>query len=73
MQRLEQTRITAQEPRQGHGTFLISTVHDPIPKVHRPWGWYDSVDGGARFQVKRIVIHLGTTLSVQMHHHDAEC
>lgn len=41
-------------------------------KVHRPWGWYDSVDGGERFQVKRIVVKPGATLSLQMHHHRAE-
>ncbi len=41
-------------------------------KVFRPWGWYDSVDNGARFQVKRIVVKPGGTLSLQMHHHRAE-
>lgn len=41
-------------------------------KVFRPWGWYDSVDNGARFQVKRIVVNPGATLSLQMHHHRAE-
>jgi len=41
-------------------------------KVHRPWGWYDSVDAGQRFQVKRIVVNPGASLSLQMHHHRAE-
>jgi len=41
-------------------------------KVFRPWGWYDSVDAGSRFQVKRIVVKPGGTLSLQMHHHRAE-
>ena len=41
-------------------------------KVFRPWGWYDSVDNGTRFQVKRIVVKPGGTLSLQMHHHRAE-
>jgi mannose-1-phosphate guanylyltransferase / mannose-6-phosphate isomerase len=41
-------------------------------KVYRPWGWYDSVDGGDRFQVKRIVVKPGAQLSLQMHHHRAE-
>lgn len=41
-------------------------------KVFRPWGWYDSIDAGARFQVKRIVVKPGGTLSLQMHHHRAE-
>ncbi|WP_179400600.1 mannose-1-phosphate guanylyltransferase/mannose-6-phosphate isomerase [Burkholderia guangdongensis] len=41
-------------------------------KVHRPWGHYDSVDMGERFQVKRIVVKPGARLSLQMHHHRAE-
>ncbi len=41
-------------------------------KVFRPWGWYDSVDNGPRFQVKRIVVKPGAALSLQMHHHRAE-
>jgi mannose-1-phosphate guanylyltransferase/mannose-6-phosphate isomerase len=41
-------------------------------KVFRPWGWYDSIDAGERFQVKRIVVKPGGTLSLQMHHHRAE-
>ena len=41
-------------------------------KVHRPWGWYDSIDSGDRFQVKRIMVKPGATLSLQMHHHRAE-
>ena len=41
-------------------------------KVYRPWGYYDSVDGGQRFQVKRIVVKPGCQLSLQMHHHRAE-
>jgi mannose-1-phosphate guanylyltransferase/mannose-6-phosphate isomerase len=41
-------------------------------KVARPWGWYDSVDKGNRFQVKRIGVKPGASLSLQMHHHRAE-
>ena len=41
-------------------------------KVFRPWGWYDGVDFGERFQVKRIVVNPGAALSLQMHHHRAE-
>jgi mannose-1-phosphate guanylyltransferase / mannose-6-phosphate isomerase len=41
-------------------------------KVHRPWGWYDSIDAGGRFQVKRIMVNPGASLSLQMHHHRAE-
>lgn len=41
-------------------------------RVARPWGAYDSVDAGPRFQVKRIVVNPGATLSLQKHHHRAE-
>jgi mannose-1-phosphate guanylyltransferase/mannose-6-phosphate isomerase len=41
-------------------------------KVARPWGWYDSVDEGDRFKVKRIQVKPGASLSLQMHHHRAE-
>ena len=41
-------------------------------KVHRPWGWYDSIDQGERFQVKRICVKPGASLSLQKHHHRAE-
>ncbi len=41
-------------------------------EVYRPWGFYDAVDGGERYQVKRITVKPGAKLSVQMHHHRAE-
>jgi mannose-1-phosphate guanylyltransferase/mannose-6-phosphate isomerase len=41
-------------------------------RVHRPWGWYDSIDFGPRFQVKRIMVKPKAKLSLQMHHHRAE-
>ncbi|MEO8367251.1 MAG: mannose-1-phosphate guanylyltransferase/mannose-6-phosphate isomerase [Pseudoxanthomonas sp.] len=41
-------------------------------KVYRPWGSYDSIDVGERFQVKRITVKPGAQLSLQMHHHRAE-
>jgi mannose-1-phosphate guanylyltransferase/mannose-6-phosphate isomerase len=41
-------------------------------KVHRPWGWYDSVDEGERFKVKRIQVKPKASLSLQKHHHRAE-
>ena len=41
-------------------------------KVSRPWGWYDSIDEGERFKVKRIQVKPGASLSLQMHHHRAE-
>ncbi|MGB6537412.1 MAG: mannose-1-phosphate guanylyltransferase/mannose-6-phosphate isomerase, partial [Xanthobacteraceae bacterium] len=42
------------------------------PKVHRPWGSYQALDQGERFQVKRIVVKQGGRLSLQQHHHRAE-
>jgi len=41
-------------------------------RVHRPWGWYEGIDAGERFQVKRIMVSPGAKLSLQMHHHRAE-
>jgi mannose-1-phosphate guanylyltransferase / mannose-6-phosphate isomerase len=47
-------------------------VTEEHSKVHRPWGSYQSIDQGARFQVKRIVVKQGGRLSLQLHHHRAE-
>ena len=41
-------------------------------KVNRPWGWYEIVDSGPGFQVKRLTVNPGAALSLQMHHHRAE-
>lgn len=41
-------------------------------RVYRPWGWYEGIGSGERFQVKHIRVHPGATLSLQMHHHRAE-
>jgi mannose-1-phosphate guanylyltransferase/mannose-6-phosphate isomerase len=41
-------------------------------RVHRPWGTYEGICSAARFQVKRIVVHPGASLSLQMHHHRSE-
>jgi mannose-1-phosphate guanylyltransferase/mannose-6-phosphate isomerase len=41
-------------------------------RVHRPWGYYESIDMGERFQVKRIVVNSGGVLSLQKHRHRAE-
>lgn len=41
-------------------------------RVYRPWGWYEGMDAGERFQVKRIMVRPGGQLSLQMHHHRAE-
>ncbi len=58
---------------------LVGTLKDVAPavtvdhiKVHRPWGNYQSLDNGSRYQVKRIVVKKGGRLSLQYHHHRAE-
>ena len=43
-----------------------------FPRDHRPWGWFESLVTGDRFQVKRIVVNPGAALSLQSHHHRAE-
>lgn len=43
-----------------------------FPKEHRPWGWFETLVMGARFQVKRIVVNPGGALSLQSHHHRSE-
>jgi mannose-1-phosphate guanylyltransferase / mannose-6-phosphate isomerase len=48
------------------------TEHSFHRVVHRPWGSYDSLEAGGRFQVKRIVVKPGASLSLQKHHHRAE-
>jgi len=45
---------------------------ETFPRDHRPWGWFESLVVGNRFQVKRIVVHPGAALSLQSHHHRAE-
>ena len=62
----EVKKIVTQLERQKRGE---QTLHR---KVHRPWGWYDSIDAGPGFQVKRIMVKPGASLSLQMHHHRAE-
>ena len=58
--------IVAQLKEQGRSE---ASLHR---KVYRPWGSYDSIDAGDRFQVKRIKVKPGGQLSLQMHHHRAE-
>jgi mannose-1-phosphate guanylyltransferase/mannose-1-phosphate guanylyltransferase/mannose-6-phosphate isomerase len=45
---------------------------ESFPKDHRPWGWFESLVIGDRFQVKRIHVHPGAALSLQSHHHRSE-
>lgn len=47
-------------------------LHQVHRRVFRPWGYYEGVDAGDRFQVKRIAVNPGASLSLQMHHHRAE-
>ncbi len=46
--------------------------HEFHTRVYRPWGWFEGIDAGERFQVKRIMVKPGEKLSLQMHHHRAE-
>jgi len=46
-----------------------ATIHS---KVYRPWGAYECIDNDSRFQVKRITVNVGASLSLQLHHHRAE-
>ena len=41
-------------------------------KIYRPWGYYLSIEEGRRWQIKKIVVNSGASLSLQMHHHRAE-
>jgi mannose-1-phosphate guanylyltransferase/mannose-6-phosphate isomerase len=58
--------IVAQLNKQGRGEALLHR------RVNRPWGSYECIDQAERFQVKRITVHPGASLSLQMHHHRAE-
>ncbi len=58
---------------------LVHRLKEVAPKitedhlqVHRPWGYYHSLDSGTRYQVKRIMVKPGGRLSLQLHHHRAE-
>jgi mannose-1-phosphate guanylyltransferase/mannose-6-phosphate isomerase len=51
---------------------IAPAVTEEHLKVHRPWGSYQAIDRGPRFQVKRIIVKQGGRLSLQMHHHRAE-
>ena len=59
-----------------HAVTTLKSAQAPqaeaFPKDHRPWGWFESLVIGDRFQVKRIVVHPGAALSLQSHHHRSE-
>jgi mannose-1-phosphate guanylyltransferase/mannose-6-phosphate isomerase len=66
-EKVEQVKdVVAQLRKEGKAQAVIHR------RVARPWGWYDSIDMGERFQVKRIAVKPGASLSLQMHHHRAE-
>lgn len=64
----------AQEVRQVVAKLQEDGREEPTlhRKVHRPWGWYDSIDGGDGFKVKRIMVKPGAKLSLQRHQKRAE-
>jgi mannose-1-phosphate guanylyltransferase/mannose-1-phosphate guanylyltransferase/mannose-6-phosphate isomerase len=64
----------AQEVRRAVDALKAKKVKQAtaFPKDHRPWGWFESLVVGNRFQVKRIVVHPGAALSLQSHHHRSE-
>ena len=67
-------RARSQEVKQIVGRLQAAerSEHMLHRQVQRPWGSYDSIDSGSRFQVKRIVVKPGASLSLQKHHHRAE-
>ena len=67
--------LAAQPPRWGFIDRLRKdgrTEHVNHRRVHRPWGTYDTLDSGPGFQVKRLTIDPGASISLQMHRHRAE-
>jgi len=64
----------AQEVKEAVAALKAKLVPqaETLPRDYRPWGWYESLVVGPRFQVKRIVVHPGAVLSLQSHHHRAE-
>jgi mannose-1-phosphate guanylyltransferase/mannose-6-phosphate isomerase len=64
----------AQEVKQAVAALKAKSAPqaETLPLDYRPWGWYESLVVGPRFQVKRIVVHPGAALSLQSHHHRAE-
>lgn len=71
--------LVADKSRSQDVKVIVATLsqqgreeHTLHRKVHRPWGWYDSIDEGGRFKVKRIQVNPKASLSLQKHHHRAE-
>jgi mannose-1-phosphate guanylyltransferase/mannose-6-phosphate isomerase len=71
--------LIADKSRSQEVKQIVATLHTQQReehtlhrKVHRPWGWYDSIEDGERFKVKRILVNPNASLSLQKHHHRAE-
>ena len=64
----------AQDVKQAVSALKAKSARqaEAFPKDHRPWGWFESLVVGQRFQVKRIHVHPGAALSLQSHHHRSE-
>lgn len=67
-------RARAQEVKDivEHLEGKARSEHVSHSRVYRPWGYYETIDAGARFQVKRLMVKPGEALSLQLHHHRAE-
>ncbi len=67
-------RARSQEVREAVARMSARKVRqaETFPRDHRPWGWFETLALGDRFQVKRIVVHPGGSLSLQSHMHRAE-
>jgi mannose-1-phosphate guanylyltransferase/mannose-6-phosphate isomerase len=68
----DQSHAQAVKDIVGHLADNKRSEHLSHRRVYRPWGYYESIDDGDRFQVKRIMVKPGAALSLQMHHHRAE-
>ena len=70
--------VTRKECSQDVKTLVARLTQHSRPekdthlRVFRPWGWYETLALGERFQVKRIMVKSGASLSLQLHHHRAE-
>jgi len=71
--------LVADKSRAQQVKLAVQALHDKdalqagqFPRDHRPWGWFESLVIGKRFQVKRIVVHPGAALSLQSHVHRSE-
>lgn len=67
-------KVQAQRVKEAVSALKAKGVSQAVqlPRDYRPWGWYESLIVGGRFQVKRIVVHPGASLSLQSHHHRSE-